>query len=44
MQREEGIADTVNKWGYKLKEVRDHLNLHYSYVSSIASEKAKSKT
>lgn len=44
VSREKGIADAVNKWGYKLKEVGVHLNLHYSRVSRIASKMAKSKT
>ena len=36
--REKGIDEAVNKWGYKLKEVGDHLGLHYSRVSRIASQ------
>lgn len=46
-ERDAGIADAINKWGYRLKEVGDYLELHYSRVSRIAShqrEQAKSKT
>jgi len=42
--RDEGISEAVNRWGYKIMEVGEHLGLHYSRVSRIASEKAKSKT
>jgi putative transposase len=43
-ERDEGIHDAVYRWGYKLKEVGNHLGLHYSRVSRIASRVAKSKT
>lgn len=39
--REEGIAEAINKWGYKLKDVGDYLDLHYSRVSRIASQTKK---
>lgn len=42
--RAAGIDEAVNRWGYKLKEVGEHLGLHYSRVSRIAAEKANSKT
>jgi DNA-directed RNA polymerase specialized sigma subunit len=44
MERDEGIHDTVYRCGYKLKDVGNHLGLHYSRVSRIASRVAKSKT
>jgi len=34
----------VYRWGYKLKDVGNHIGLHYSRVSKIASKMAKSKT
>ncbi|HPC73842.1 MAG TPA: transposase [Syntrophales bacterium] len=44
--RNEGIREAINRWGFKLKEVGDYLGLHYSRVSKIAGmkEKAKGKT
>jgi len=44
--RDEGIREAINRWGFKLKEVGDYLGLHYSRVSKIAGmkEKAKGKT
>lgn len=43
-KRDEGIGQAINRWGYKLKDLEDFLGLHYSRVSRIAKEKAKSKT
>ncbi len=43
-ERDEGIYDAVRRWGYGLKDVGDHVGLHYSRVSKIASRVAKSKT
>jgi len=43
-ERNEGIYEAVFRWGYKLKDVGDHIGLHYSRVSRIASKVAKSKT
>ncbi len=43
-ERDEGIYDAVRHWGYGLKDVGDHVGLHYSRVSKIASKVAKSKT
>jgi REP element-mobilizing transposase RayT len=43
-ERNEGIHDAVYRWGYKLKDVGNHLGLHYSRISKIASRMAKSKT
>ncbi|MDO9516400.1 MAG: transposase [Syntrophales bacterium] len=43
-ERDEGIYDAVRLWGYTLKDVGDHVGLHYSRVSKIASRVAKSKT
>jgi len=43
-ERNEGIYDAVYRWGYKLKDVGNHIGLHYSRVSKIASKMAKSKT
>ena len=42
--RNEGIYLAVFRWGYKLKEVGNHIGLHYSRVSRIASRIAKNKT
>jgi hypothetical protein len=42
--RDEGIHDAVCRWGYKLKEVGNHLGLHYSRVSKITAKVEKSKT
>ena len=42
--RDDGIHDAVYRWGYKLKDVGDHLGLHYSRVNQIAEKMAKSKT
>lgn len=42
--RDEGIHDAVHRWGYKLKEVGNHLGLHYSRVSKITAKVEKSKT
>jgi putative transposase len=47
LERDAGIAEAVSRWGYRLKEVGDYLELHYSRVSRIASklrEQAKNKT
>jgi DNA-directed RNA polymerase specialized sigma subunit len=44
MGRNDGIYDAVYHWGYTLKDVGNHLGLHYSRVSRIASMVAKSKT
>ncbi|MBN2254295.1 MAG: transposase [Deltaproteobacteria bacterium] len=43
-ERNEGIHDAVYRWGYTLKDVGNHVGLHYSRVSKIASMMAKSKT
>ena len=45
-ERNEGIHDAVCRWGYTLKDVGNHIGLHYSRVSRIASRvrMAKSKT
>lgn len=44
--RDEAIREAIGRWGYRLKEVGEHLDLHYSRVSRIANAtpKAKSKT
>ncbi|MBN2515608.1 MAG: transposase [Deltaproteobacteria bacterium] len=44
MERNEGIYHAVYRWGYKLTDVGNHIGLHYSRVSKIASKVAKSKT
>ena len=43
-ERDEGIYDAVYLWGYKLTDVGNHIGLHYSRVSRIASKVAKNKT
>ena len=43
-ERDEGIYDAVYLWGYKLTDVGNHIGLHYSRVSKIASKVAKNKT
>jgi putative transposase len=43
-QRDTGIGTAINDWGYRLKDIQEFLGLHYSRVSRIASQKAKSKT
>jgi hypothetical protein len=43
-ERNEGIYDAVYRWGYKLKDVGNHVGLHYSRVSKITLREAKSKT
>ncbi|HSD94810.1 MAG TPA: hypothetical protein VLA94_05235, partial [Syntrophales bacterium] len=42
--RDEAIREAVGRWGYRLKEVGAHLDLHYSRVSKIANAKAKAKS
>jgi len=42
--RDEGIREAIGRWGYRLKEVGAHLDLHYSRVSKIANAKAKAKS
>ncbi len=42
--RDEAIYEAVCRWGYKLREVGNFVGLHYSRVSRIASNIAKSKT
>jgi REP element-mobilizing transposase RayT len=42
--RDEGIREAISRWGYRLKEVGAHLDLHYSRVSKIANAKAKAKS
>lgn len=44
LERDAGIVEAVSTWGYKLKDVGDYLSLHYSRVSKIAAQMAKSKT
>lgn len=44
-KRDELIRDAVQKYGYRLSEVAQHVKLHYSTVSRIASAKtARNKT
>ena len=45
-ERNEGIYAAVCRWGYTLKDVGNHIGLHYTRVSRIASmvRIAKSKT
>jgi len=44
-ERDERICRAVVEYGYKLREVGDHLGLHYSTVSRIVSrQKSKVKT
>lgn len=43
-ERNEGIHDALYRWRYKLKDVGNHLELHCSRFSRIASMMAKSKT
>ncbi len=42
--RDEAIREAIGRWGYRLKEVGAHLDLHYSRVSKIVNSKAKAKS
>jgi len=42
-QRNEGIHDAVCRWGYTLKDVDNHVGLHYSQASGVASMMTKRK-
>ena len=37
-ERNRGIADAVERWGYSQREVADYLKLHYSTVSRLIKE------
>jgi REP element-mobilizing transposase RayT len=41
LDRDKGIHDAVNRWGYTLKEVGDYVGLHYSRVSRVARKQGK---
>jgi REP-associated tyrosine transposase len=42
--RDEATREAIGRWGYRLKEVGAHLDLHYSRVSKIANAKTKAKS
>jgi putative transposase len=37
-ERNKGIVDAVERWGYSQREVADHLGLHYSTLSKLIKE------